>query len=154
MTVFTQILHLLEEKHLKYSVLEHDFVHHAEEAANVRGTKLEEAAKAIVVKYNKDDFAMIVVSGHKRIDLKRLKQILNTKNACLASPDDVLKTTGLKIGSVPPFGNLFGLKTFADKLVVEQEKVVFSAGSHYKSIIMQSKDWREAAEAVIEDFSK
>jgi len=66
----------------------------------------------------------------------------------------VLAATGCKVGTVPPFPALFNLPGYCDTGVLENEHVVFSAGSHYKSIRMRSEDLKEIAGVVVEMIYK
>jgi Ala-tRNA(Pro) deacylase len=156
LTIFKRICDLLDQNGHYYTVLEHEHVHTSADAAKVRGTKLEEAAKALVLQARDKDgtrFFMCVVSGHKRLDLKTVKQLVGSKNVSLADPDDVLKATGCAVGTVPPFPILFHLPGYCDSGVLENEHVVFSAGSNYKSIRMRAKDWYRVAAAVASELS-
>lgn len=138
----------------EYTVLEHEHVHTSEDAAKVRGTKLEEAAKALVLKdRTKDILFMCVVSGHKRLDLKKIKKMRNSKNISLADPDEVFEKTACKVGTVPPFPVLFGLEGFVDQGVLDNDHVVFSAASHFKSIRMKSEAWKDVAGVGSADIS-
>lgn len=148
LSIFDNIMYFLNDDGCEYELMEHEFVHSSEDAAKIRGTNLEEAAKALVMQGKKDGkkfFFMCVVSGHKRLDLKKIKVMLECKNVSLASPEDVLKVTGLEIGKVPPFPFLFDLEGYVDQGVLDNEFVVFSAGSHFKSVRMLSEDWKELA---------
>lgn len=144
LSVFDNIIYYLENEGLEYDLLEHDHVHSSEQAANIRGTHLEEAAKALVLK-GKDGiivkYFMCVVSGHKRLDLKKVKAVTGLPNVALAHPDKVLEITGLPVGKIPPFPFLFDLDGYVDTGVLENEKVCFSAASNYKSIVMKSAEW-------------
>ncbi len=144
--VHGRIRALLDGKGFAYELLEHEHVHTSEDAAKVRGTKLEEAAKALVLedRTHKRLF-MCVVSGHKKLDLKKIKSILNSKDISLAHPDDVFAKTGCKVGTVPPFPGLFSLDGYADEGIFANEHVVFSAASHVKSIRMKATDWETVA---------
>ena len=62
--------------------------------------------------------------------------------------------TGCNIGSVPPFGNLFGLKVYFDKKILENDIVAFNAGSHTRSIKMKAKDLARVVNPVMGEFSK
>lgn len=149
-----KILSLIEP--YSHEVLEHDHVHSSKDAAQVRNTKLQEAAKALVLKAKKDGqdyFFMCIVSGHKKIDLKKIKKLLGVKNASLAHPDEVLEKTGCKVGTVPPFPSLLGLDGFADTEILENEHVVFSVASHYKSVRMKSEVWVKLSGAVLYEIS-
>jgi Ala-tRNA(Pro) deacylase len=150
LAVHARIVELLKGKGIPYMLLEHEHVHTSEDAAKVRGTRLEEAAKALVLNDRTHDrLFMCVVSGHKKLDLKKIKVMLNSKDVSLAHPDDVLAATGCKVGTVPPFPSLFGFDGYCDEGVFENEYVVFSAASHYKSIRMKAEDWKAVAGVVV-----
>ena len=92
--------------------------------------------------------------GNKEIDIPRLQKLTLFKTIELADAKDVRKVTGCNIGSVPPFGNLFGLKVYFDKLVTENDIVAFNAGSHTRSVKMKAKDLVKVVNPVVGSFSK
>ena len=153
-----KILGLLKSKNIFFEHLKHEHVHTSHDAAKIRGNSLEQAAKAIVlkVKPKKGDYFFIqcVLPGNKKIDLKKLKSSLSLKSASLASADDVLNITGCSIGSVPPFGFLFGLKVYADKSVFLQKEIFFSSGTHNDSIRMKSEDYLTIVVPDLLDFAE
>jgi Ala-tRNA(Pro) deacylase len=154
---FNLISDFLKSKNVQFEHITHEHVHRSEEAAKIRGNKLEQAAKAIVLKVRKKkskeyEFIQCVVSGHMRIDMKKLKTLQNLDNASLASPEEVLEKTNCTIGSVPPFGTLFGIKTHMDRTVLEQEYIFFSAGTHNDSIKMKSQDYLLSLKPEVGDF--
>lgn len=146
---FNLISDFLKSKDIGFEHLVHEHVHRSEEAAKIRGNKIEQAAKAIVLKVRKKkskeyEFIQCVIPGHKRIDLKKLKALLELDNTSLASPEEVLQKTNCTVGSVPPFGSLFNLKVYMDESVLQEEFIFFSSGTHNDSIKMKSKDYLEA----------
>ena len=44
---------------------------------------------------------------------------------------------------MPPFGNLYGLPTFVDKHLAEQDYIVFEAGTHTDAIKMSYRDYEK-----------
>jgi prolyl-tRNA editing enzyme YbaK/EbsC (Cys-tRNA(Pro) deacylase) len=154
--LYRRIVAILTAGGLEFQTFEHEHVHHSADAAQIRGTKLEEAAKALVLETGSGKLVMCVVSGHRRLDLKKIKQLLGEKNVALADPEKVFIATGCKIGSVPPFGNLFDppMPVYADADVLSRSHVVFSAGSHYHSIRMGSRDWADVVQPAITDIGK
>lgn len=147
-----KILVYLNKNKVEYELLEHDHVHTSKDAASVRGTRIEEAAKALILKAGSSEIFMCVVSGHKRLDLKKIKVLVGERNCSLAHPKTVLEKTGLKVGTIPPFANLFEppLRMYADEDVFTREFIVFSAGTHHHSIRMKSADWKRITRAVVE----
>ncbi len=162
---FLQIKELLDKNRIKYQHITHEHVHRSEDAAKIRGTNLDEAAKAIVLKVEKRrdsdgrsekyyEFIQVVIGGDQKIDLKKLRLYFNSKNIALASPDEVLEMTGCTIGSVPPFGILFNIPVYMDSGLLEKERIVFSAGTHNDSIIMAPQDYVSLLDPKIDSFRK
>jgi Ala-tRNA(Pro) deacylase len=154
---FDLIVNFLKSSNIAFEHIVHEHVHHSFEAAKIRGNKIEQAAKAIVLKIRKKkskeyEFIQCIVSGHKKIDLKKLKSLLELDNASLASPEEVLEKTNCTVGSVPPFGLLLGIKTYMDSSILENEFIFFSAGTHNDSIKMKSKDYVDALKPEIMEF--
>jgi Ala-tRNA(Pro) deacylase len=152
--VFHRIISLLDGEGVPYERFSHEHVHRSEDAAKVRGTSLAEAAKALVLKAGSGALLMCVVPGHRRIDMKALKALLGERNVALAHPDEVLAATGCPVGTVPPFGNFWGLPVYADADIATREHVVFSAGSHYRSVRMRAGDWQRLTGAQFAGIGK
>jgi Ala-tRNA(Pro) deacylase len=152
--IFDRIKALLDQHHFDYKVFEHEHVVTSEDAARIRGTDIRNGAKALVLQSKSGRFFMIVISAAERVDLKKFKQVINEKNVSLASPEEVLKKTGCTVGSVPPFGNLFDIPVYIDSSFLNKERIVFSAGSHTKSIEMNLKDYLEIVKPRAEDLRK
>ena len=158
---FLQIKKILDEARIQYTHITHEHVHTSSDAAKIRGTNLEDAAKAIVLKAEFIEngtksfkFIQAVLPANKRIDLKKLKIILNSKNVSLASPDEVLERTGCTIGSVPPFGKLFNIEMYLDESILKKELIVFSAGTHNDSMQLKAEDYYKVLEPIVCEFKK
>jgi len=151
--VFEKIKEILNREKIEFEVMEHKAVFTSKEAAEVRGTELRQGCKALICKTN-EGFIQAVVPGNKELDIKKLQEKTLFKNLELADAKEVKKATDCNIGSVPPFGNLFGLKAYFDRTVLENEIVAFNAGSHTRSIKMKAKDLVKVVNPIVEEFSK
>lgn len=156
---FLKIKKLLDDASLEYEHIVHEEVKTSSEAAAaVRGTDLADAAKAIIIKAktkeNTETFVQALVQGDKKIDLKKLKALLDMKNLSLASPEEVLRETDCTVGSVPPFGTLFGMRVYMDESLMQKDIIIFSAGTHTDSIRMKPEDYASLVNPVIADFKK
>ena len=140
----TQILHnlttLLESSNVKFQLLTHEPVFTSAESAAVRGVSLHAGAKALVVKVE-DHFLMIVLPADYSLDSKSTKRELNSKKIRFANAEEVESLTKLTPGAIPPFGSLFGLPTYCDNRLRENEIIYFNAGSHSHSIGMNFTDY-------------
>ncbi|HSX39913.1 MAG TPA: YbaK/EbsC family protein [Candidatus Saccharimonadales bacterium] len=139
MKVLDKIISLLNENCVSYKLTEHEQVHTSAEAAAVRGLDLSTGAKALVMFADKKPI-MIVVPGHKKVDLKKFKSIFGFKDIRMATGDEVLDLTGLLVGAIPPLGSIFGLPTYYDEWFKTADKAAFNPGSHTHSIIMSAAD--------------
>jgi Ala-tRNA(Pro) deacylase len=139
---------------ISYHISEHEPVFTSKQAAKVRQSELKTGVKALMLKSEKGAFIMGLVAADRRLDLKKLAKIVETKKLQLASPQEVLDVTGCEVGSVPPFGNLFGLTIYLDKSVLISGMVNFNAGLHTISIQMKGKDLIKVLEPIIGSFSK
>ena len=151
--VFSKIRDVLNKEKIEYEVLEHRPVFTSKEAAEIRGTELKQGTKALICK-TEEGFIQAVVSGAKELDIEKLQKLTLYKKIEMANAKEVRQATGCNIGSVPPFGNLFGLKVYFDKSVVENEIIAFNAGTHTKSIKMKAKDLAKVVNPIIGEFSK
>ena len=151
--LFNTIKEILNKEKIDYEVLEHRPVFTSKEAAEVRGTELKQGTKALVLKTD-EGFIQACVAGNRELDIEKLQKITLFRRIEMANAKEVRKVSECNIGSVPPFGNLFGLKVYFDKSVVENEVVAFNAGSHTRSIKMKAKDLVRIVNPVVGEFSK
>tara|TARA_Y100000310_G_scaffold268101_1_gene280528 strand:+ start:292 stop:753 length:462 start_codon:yes stop_codon:yes gene_type:complete len=147
-----KILNLLKEKNLKYEFSEHEPTPTSEDSARIRGSPLQEGAKAMLLR-SKGKFFMCVLSGDKKIDFSKVKEILGEKSVSFATAEQVLEITGCQIGGVPPFGTIFNIPIYIDNSLKRNENVSFNAGDRKKSIEMKTKDYLEVSEGKLVDFS-
>jgi len=151
---FKSVRRLLDHERISYEVLEHAPVYTSEQAAKVRGVELKTGVKALVLKDDRGSFIVGLIAADRKIDLKKLATIAGSKKLQLASPQEVLRATGCEVGSVHPFGNLFGLVTYMDRSVLENDMVNFNVGLHTVSIQMRARDLIKAIKPEVVDFSK
>lgn len=148
---FEALKKLLDEKGVDYKILTHDRVFTSEEAARTRGVTLSSGVKAMVVK-SANGFFLVLVPGDKRIDFEKIKAKVG--KASLASAEEVFRETGCEVGSVHPFGNLFGLSVLMDRHVLDNKLVNFNAGLHEISINMSAREMAGIINPEIGDFIK
>ncbi|MGA3112462.1 MAG: YbaK/EbsC family protein [Candidatus Bathyarchaeia archaeon] len=148
-----KILRLFEENNVVYQLYEHQPVYTSKEAAQVRGVELKTGCKSMILKKKCGGFVLANIAADRKIDFKALEFHLGTKLS-FASREEVLKVTNCESGSVPPFGALFGLPTFLDPSVLENESVNFNIGSLTKSVKISREDLLKLMNPTIVKFSK
>jgi len=154
---FLQLKSFLDSKGIDYEVKEHEPVFTAEEAAKARGIDLKSDVKSMVFAAtgtsSEPEFVIALVPSDMKVDTKKLSQYLK-KQVRLATPKEVKQAAGCEVGSVHPFGSLFGLRVIADDDILDNDKVSFSAGLHTKSITMKARDMFALINPEIVDIAK
>lgn len=144
MIVLDEIRKLLDSKNIEYKCWTHQECSTSEEGAAIRGTEVMSGAKALIFR-TEGTFAMLVIAGDKKVDLKMLKFVLKATSLSLATPEEAFAVTHCAIGSIPPFGSLFGIPVYVDKSLYRNERINFNAGRHDTSIQMGIEDWERVA---------
>lgn len=142
----------LRESGVAFEIFEHAPVRTSEEAAGVRGTPLEQGAKALVVRAE-DRFVHCVLPAHLKADNAALRAIVGTRKLRFATRDELLELTGCEPGAVPPFGHLFGLPVLLEETLCTNERVAFNAGSNTVSITMRADDLVRVSGATVCRFA-
>jgi Ala-tRNA(Pro) deacylase len=143
----------LREAGVAFEIVEHAPVHTSEEAARARGTRLEEGAKALVVRAE-DRYLHLVLPAHLKADNALLRALLGTRKLRFATPEELSALTGCAPGAVPPFGNLFGLPVLVDEELCRNERVAFNAGSNSVSVTMRREDLVRLSGATVCRFAR
>ncbi len=143
--VHEQLLHLLDRQGATYHVIEHEPEGRTEVIAKIRGNKIEQSIKSIVVqvRLNRKDnlYCLANVPGNCRIDFDGIKNHFQADSVAFASRDKAQELTGCAIGAIPPFSFSDQLQVLADPLIRQNEEVVFNAGRLDRSIFMRLEDY-------------
>lgn len=151
-----EILNLLKTTNIPFKHVRHKEIsgRTSKDAATTRGTKLEDAAKALIIKTKKGIIIQAIIPANKRLDTKKLKKIVGEKNVSLTSPEEVLEITTCSVGSVPPFGILWNIPVYFDSGLVNKKEVVFSAGTHTDSIYINPNNLVQLNKGKIQPLCK
>ena len=150
-SAFEKLSEKLNQAGVPFSVLHHAPVFTSEEAAAVRGTPLSSGTKALILNLD-GKIALFVLPADRKLDSKKLRSATSTRSLRFATPDEVLTITGLRPGSIPPFGSLFGLPSYCDPALAGNATINFNAGDHSISISMAYADFLRAESPQMLEF--
>jgi Ala-tRNA(Pro) deacylase len=143
--IHSQLCTLLNREGAAYRVVEHEAEGRTEFITQLRGNRLEQAIKSIVVqvRINKKEnrYYLANVPGDCRVDLGAIKAHFDAAGIGIASREKAEALTGCVIGSIPPFTFNDQLGLLADPLIQENAEVVFNAGRLDRSIFMKMEDY-------------
>ena len=144
-SIHEQLCTLLDKEGAAYRVLEHEAEGRTEFISKIRGNRIEQAIKSMVVQVRMSKrenlYYLANVPGDCRVDFDAIKNHFNAAGIGMASREKAEMLTGRVIGSIPPFSFNDQLGVLADTLIKENEEVVFNAGSLEKSIFMKMEDY-------------
>ena len=143
--IHEQLRALLDKENASYRVLEHEAEGRTELITQIRGNRIEQAIKSMVVQVRMSKkenlYYLANVPGDCRVDFDAIKAHFNAASIGMAPREKAEALTGCVIGSIPPFSFNEKLGLLADPLIKENDEVVFNAGSLEKSIFMKMEDY-------------
>lgn len=151
--IHRQLCDFLEAAGVPYRIVEHEPEGRTEVIARIRGNRIEQSIKSIVLqvrlKRKENIYCLANVPGDCRIDLKGIKNYFAAEGAAFAPRDRAEALTGCVIGAIPPFSFSDELQILADPLIQQNDEVVFNAGRLDRSIFMNMEDYFRLAKAQV-----
>ena len=145
----SKLREFLDRNQVKYLVISHSVAYTAQGIAALTHIKGKELAKTVMVMVD-GRLAMAVVPASFRVDLHRLKKYLGAELVELASEREFRhRFPDCETGSMPPFGNLYGMDVFADETLAEDKEISFNAGTHRELVRMSFEDFKRLANPVL-----
>lgn len=146
MDVEARILALLASRGVAALALDHRVVTGAADAADARGTDLQDGGKAIVMKLDRLGFAVLALPGDARLDGRRVRSAFGIQRYRFATTGELAALTGLAPGCVPPFGRpVLDLPLWVDARLAAGSRIVFTPGRPDRSLLLATADWLAAA---------
>ncbi|MBZ1356542.1 MAG: YbaK/EbsC family protein [Candidatus Nealsonbacteria bacterium] len=142
MAVPKKVINFLDKSAIKYDVINHRKVFTAFDKSKTLRVKESLIGKTVLLKLDKN-IVITLVSGDRIIDLDKFNKI-----AAKAMGKEVKKVSivkdkwikenikGIKIGAMPPFGQLWTIPVFIDKSLLEGSKIILNSGDNQHSIKM------------------
>jgi len=154
MPILTKLREFLEQEKVPYSVHSHPEAYTALEIAALEHVKGRMLAKVVIVKNDGGELVMVVVPADRRVDFRKVAAVLGIEELRLAQESEFRKSfPACDVGSMPPFGNLFGLPVLVDELLVENDEIVFNAGTHTLTAKLKFADFRRLVQPRIASLS-
>ncbi len=150
---------IFEQLQLHPLYREHEAVITSEEAAKTRGDQLHEGIKAILFTNGENQWVIVDVPAHKKVDQKRVAEQLSWSKGKIrmATPEEVMQKTGCEIGAVPPFGHKEKIKLLVDIGVFDNHKSAFNIGLRTQSVKIPTEEMKivfQEMNALEGDFTK
>jgi Ala-tRNA(Pro) deacylase len=142
----------LKENKVDYEILHHPEAVTAQRIAQAEHVKGRHHAKIVMVKSGEQRLMTVLPADHQ-IDLKKLKKAIGKAVSLDSEQDFKPLFPDCAVGAMPPFGNLYGVPTYVDKSLSQEDYIVFEAGTHTDAIKLSYRDYEKIAKPRVEEFA-
>ena len=142
----------LDRQGMKYVSIQHSAAFTAPEIAASAHVSGRDFAKTVIVMIE-DQLAMVVLPANRQLVLSELRGMLDTNHVRLASEAEFKDVfPDCEIGAMPPFGNLYKIKTYVTANLADEKEIAFNAGTHTEVITMNYLDFERLVNPTVLDF--
>lgn len=140
-----EVIELLKNKNIAFDIIEHEAVFTMEDMDNLNlGEKGTEVKNLFLRDEKGKNHFLIVAREDAIIDLKALKDKINSTRLSFASEERLQKYLGLTKGSVSPFGILNNedkdVKVFLDSNVKDEARIAVHPNDNTATVYISTKD--------------
>jgi len=165
MPIPKRIINFLDERKIKYEIIEHKTVYTAFDKVATLKVLPKIVGKTLVVEFDKN-YGLALIGADKILDKIKFKKMVNSwlkeKGKKPAKSIDFVKESwmkknlkGVKVGAIPPFGEIWKLPTFVDKSFLKNKKMIINGGDYHWSIEISAANLKKTIkDSIIGNFSK
>lgn len=152
MSVSTILNETLSNRHIPFEHHVHATAYTARQIADVSHVPVAEMAKTVVIMAD-GRLLLAILPADRRVDLHHLQFVTRAQNIRLATEQEFMDAfPSCEVGAMPPFGPMFGLATYCDTLLAENNDIEFNAGSHSDTFRMAFADFKRLASPTMIDL--
>lgn len=142
----------LDKKGVKYVSIQHSTAYTSQEIAASAHVSGRDFAKPVIVMIE-GEMAMVVLPANRQLVLSELRDMLDTSHVRLASESEFKDVfPDCETGAMPPFGNLYQMKTYVTANLADEPEIAFNAGAHTEVIKMSYLDFERFVNPTVLDF--
>lgn len=143
--LYDTLISLLDEHKAKYRLIDHEPEGRTEIVSPMRGNKLSQAAKCMVLAIHmgkkEKKYVLGVIPGDKRIDFDAVKSLLQASYVSFAPSEITEELAGSVVGTILPFSFNEKLELIVDPTLLESDELFFNAARLDRSMALNSKDY-------------
>jgi Ala-tRNA(Pro) deacylase len=144
-----KVKEFLNSHEVKYVKITHSTTYTAQEIAESAHIRGKELAKTIIVLID-GKMAMAVLPAPFSIDFDYFRKAIGAKEIKLASEGQFKDMfPDCEVGSMPPFGNLYGMEVYVDKHLTKDKEIAFNAGNHFELLQLSYPDFERLVKPMV-----
>ena len=145
----------LRENGVPYQSQHHARVITAQEVAATEHVPGRMFAKTVIVLPNGEaNMVMLVLPAPYHVNPLKASAALRANDVHLADEERFADAfPDCEVGAMPPFGNLYDVPVYTDRTLVEDENIVFRAGTHTDTMSVSYADFEKLVRPTVADFA-
>lgn len=155
---YTKLIELLDKHKAKYRLINHAPEGRTEIVSPMRGNKLSQAAKCMVltVHIGKKDtkYVLGVIPGDKQIDFNAVKNLFKASYVSFSPQDMTEKLAQSVVGTVLPLSFSSELELIVDPSLLVNNELFFNAARLDRSMALRTKDYLSIVKPRIAEIAK
>lgn len=153
MELFSCVADKLKELNIQYQLVEHEPALTTERADKfIEGIEGVRTKTMFLTNKKKKKFYLVIMDDAKRLDMNKLKNIVEEKQIKMASEDTLFEKMLLLPGVVSPFGLLNNkdkdIQIYFDKEIMNEDRMSFHPNTNEKTIFIRTDDLFKFIEAI------
>ncbi len=96
---------------------------------------------------------MTVLPADYQLDLEKVAKAIGESAALDTEKEFKSLFPDCAVGAMPPFGNLYGVPTYVDKSLTQEDYIVFEAGTRTDAIKLSYRDYEKIVKPRVEDLA-
>ena len=126
----------------------------AQDAASQLHVPLETTIKSILFTDEKQTPILVILTGDKRADRKKLASVVGVSKVRIATPEVTKASAGFEVGVMPPVAHKIKIVTVIDQKVMSTDKVYGGSGAAEALMEIDPRDIARLTDAKVADISE
>ena len=144
----------LNNNGISYTILQHDPAFTAHSVAVAAHVPDKDLLKSIVLQID-GRYWMGVLRADHRMNTASIRHSFGARQVNLAHEEDLSSLfPDCQLGTMPPFGNLYGLPVLIDEAILDDEEIFFNACCNTRVIKMKLADYRRLVNPLVGRYAE
>jgi len=152
--IMSELEGFLKDNKIWHSFMSKPETVHTADASRETGVRLSRITKNLVCRGNNGEFALLVVPGDRRVNLKKAAEVLDTTNIKLLSFAEAESVSGYPPGGTPSIHHKTKMTVVLDKSLQQFETLFCGGGTRSRLLELRTADVVRLENAVVAEISE
>lgn len=146
MAMNARLQSLLDHLEVRYEIIPHPDAFTAKEVAMSAHLPVRRVAKVVVLRDAAGADFMVVLPAALHVNDVVFHRVTGRTMTRLEDEAELQRLfRDCEVGTMPPFGKLYGLGMYVDPCLAEEDEICFQAGNHHELVCMRYQDFDRIA---------